>query len=181
MNETKLSDFNNDWYKPGSKLKTIVWFILNSVFLNNYLPIPVRVKIWVLQMFGAKIGKNVMIKPAVNIKYPWFLEIGDHTWIGEKVWIDNLAKVSIGSNVCISQGALLLTGNHDYKKSTFDLTAEPIIIEKGAWIGAKSVVGPGVKCMSHSVLSVGSIATKNLEAYSIYQGNPATIVRKRVL
>ena len=57
----------------------------------------------------------------MNIKYPWFLAIGDHTWIGEKVWIDNLAEVAIGANCCVSQGAMLLCGNHNYKKSTFEL------------------------------------------------------------
>jgi acetyltransferase-like isoleucine patch superfamily enzyme len=77
-----------------------------------------------LQGFSVKVvwGQNwqwVNIKPSVNIKYPWLLEVGDHVWIGEEVWIDNLAKVRIGSNVCISQGAMLLTGNHDFTKSTF--------------------------------------------------------------
>lgn len=73
-------------------------------------------KIWMLRKFGAKIGKGVFIKPLVNIKYPWNLDIGDYTWIGENVWIDNLTQVKIGSNVCISQGAMLLCRNHNYKK-----------------------------------------------------------------
>jgi putative colanic acid biosynthesis acetyltransferase WcaF len=181
MNETKLHEFSMGSYKPGNRLKVVVWFILNSVFLNNHLPIPVAVKVWVLRCFGSKIGKGVMIKPAVNIKYPWFLEVGDYAWIGEHVWIDNFVKVTIGSNSCISQGALLLTGNHDYKKPTFDFSADPITIESGAWVGAKSVVCPGVTCKSHAVLAVGSVATSDLDAYSIYQGNPAQFVRKRVL
>ncbi len=168
-------------YRPGSRFKVVVWFILNSFFLNNHLPIPVSIKVWVLRCFGAKIGKGVMIKPAVNIKYPWFLEVGDYSWIGERVWIDNFVKVTIGSNACVSQGALILTGNHDYSKPTFDFSAKSITIENGAWIGAKSVVCPGVRCKSHTVLAVGSIATSDLEAYSIYQGNPAQFVRKRVL
>jgi putative colanic acid biosynthesis acetyltransferase WcaF len=132
-------------------------------------------------MFGAKIGTGVVIKPGVNIKYPWFLEMGDHCWIGEEVWIDNLALVSIGNNVCLSQGAYLLTGSHDYKKRSFDLITKPIVLEDGVWIGAKATVCPGITCHAHSVLAVGSIATSDLEPYSIYQGNPAIKKRERVI
>ena len=99
--------------------------------------------------------------------------------IGENVWIDNLAEISIGSHVCISQGALLLCGNHDFKKSTFDLITRPIDLEDGVWIGANCVVAPGVTCRSHSVLSLGSVATKDLEAWTVYQGNPATAKKPR--
>ena len=179
--ETDLSKFNNDWYNPGSKIKVILWFVANSLTINNYLPIPMSIKVFVLRLFGAKIGENLTIKPKVNIKYPWFLEIKNNVWIGETAWIDNFVKVTIEDNVCISQGALLLTGNHDYKKSTFDLIPRDIYLEKGVWIGAKSVVCGGVRCMSHSVLAVNSVATKNLNSYKIYQGNPAIEVRERVI
>ena len=107
--------------------------------------------------------------------------IGDDVWIGEGAWIDNLAQVKIGSNCCISQGAMLLTGNHNYKKPTFDLITKGITLEEGAWVGAKAVVCPGVTCESHSVLSVGSIAVSSLEPYWIYQGNPAIKVKERVI
>ena len=179
--ETDLSKFNNDWYNPGSKIKVILWFFANSLIINNYLPIPMSIKVFVLRLFGAKIGENLTIKPKVNIKYPWFLEIKNNVWIGETAWIDNFVKVTIEDNVCISQGALLLTGNHDYKKSTFNLIPRDIYLEKGVWIGAKSVVCGGVRCMSHSVLAVNSVATKNLNSYKIYQGNPAIEVRERVI
>jgi putative colanic acid biosynthesis acetyltransferase WcaF len=132
-------------------------------------------------MFGAKIGTGVIIKPAVNIKYPWNLEIGNHSWLGEKVWIDNLVKVTIGNNVCLSQGAMLLTGNHNYKRQAFDLIVEGIKLEDGVWIGAKSLVCPGVTCFSHSVLSAQSVATINLDAYFIYSGNPAQKIRERII
>jgi putative colanic acid biosynthesis acetyltransferase WcaF len=121
----------------------------------------------------------VVIKPRVTIKYPWFLTTGDHSWIGENVWIDNLAEVSMGNNVCLSQGSMLLTGNHDYSKSNFDLIVKEITLEDGVWIGAKSIVAGGVICHDHSVLTAGSVATKEMEAYSIYQGNPAGKVRER--
>ena len=134
-----------------------------------------------LRIFGGKVGRRVVIKPHVTIKYPWLLKIGNDVWIGENVWVDNLTMVTIGSNVCISQGAYLLTGNHDYSKSTFDLMIGKIVLEKGTWIGAKSIVCPGVTCKSHSVLAVGSVATKDLEEYGIYQGIPAIKIKQRII
>jgi putative colanic acid biosynthesis acetyltransferase WcaF len=136
-------------------------------------------KIWFLREFGAKVGDGVIIKPDVNIKYPWKLTIGNYTWIGEGVWIDNLDQVTIGNHCCISQGAMLLCGSHDYKKETFDLITKPITLEEGAWVGAQSLVCPGVTLFSHSVLAAGSVATTHLNAFSVYQGNPAIFKRKR--
>ena len=106
--------------------------------------------------------------------------MGDYVWIGENVWIDNLDNVDIGNNVCISQGAFLLCGSHNYKKESFDLITKPIKVEDGVWIGAKSIVCPGVTCYKSAVLSVGSVATKDLESFSIYQGNPAKFTRKKI-
>ncbi|PQA60096.1 WcaF family extracellular polysaccharide biosynthesis acetyltransferase [Siphonobacter curvatus] len=158
-----------------------LWFVINALLFASNWPIPVSLKIWILRKFGATIGTGVMIKPSVNIKFPWLLEIGDYVWIGEEVWIDNLVQVRIGSNACLSQGAMLLCGNHNYKSSRFDLMTAPITLEAGVWIGAKSIVCPGVTCFSHAMLAVGSVATTNLEAYGIYRGNPAAKVRTRVI
>ena len=130
-------------------------------------------------MFGARIGNGVVIKPHVHIKYPWKLVVGDYSWIGEYVWIDNLDSVQIGSNVCLSQGALILSGNHDYKSTSFNLILKPIEIKDGAWVGAKSVVTQGVKIGSHAVLSVGSIASSDMEEFGIYRGNPAEFIKRR--
>jgi putative colanic acid biosynthesis acetyltransferase WcaF len=181
MLQTNLSGFNNAWYKPGANvLKRTLWYFTNAIWLNSAFPFS-GFKIFLLRLFGAKIGTGVIIKPHVNIKYPWKLIIGDNVWIGEYVWIDNLDKVTIKNNVCISQGAFLLCGNHNYKKTFFDLIVAEIILEDGVWIGAKSIVCPGITCFSHSVLSVGSIATSNLESYLIYQGNPAVKIRERII
>lgn len=183
MDKTDLSKYNNDWYKQSTltrgKLTSLLWYMTNAIFFNSYLLIPSSIKRRLLIFFGANIGKNITIKPKVNIKYPWNLTIGNYVWIGEEVWIDNLGKVVIGDNVCISQGALLLSGNHDYSKSNFDLIVKDITLEEGVWIGAKAVVCGGLTCHSHAVLSVNSVANKSLESYTIYQGNPAQKVRIR--
>lgn len=181
VNSQKLSTFKSKGFDKGaSKVKRVLWMFVSALILKpSWLPL-MGFKIFSLKLFGAKIGEGLVIKPSVNIKFPWKLEIGNDVWIGENVWIDNLDEVMIGNDVCISQGALLLTGNHDYTVSSFDYKNASILIEDGVWIGAKSVVCPGVICKAHSILSVGSIATKELEAYTIYQGNPAREVRIRI-
>lgn len=180
MKKIDLSTYDNSWYQTGgSKIKMLVWYFVNELCMNSGWLFVSSIRRSILRIFGAKIGEGVIIKPHVNIKYPWKLSIGNNCWIGENVWIDNLAEVTIGDNVCISQGAMLLCGNHNYKKTTFDLMIGEIKLEDGAWICAKSVVCPGVTMKSHSILTVGSMATKDCEAYSIYQGNPAVKIKER--
>ena len=177
-----LSKYNNQWFNPGgSALKRTLWFFINGlIFINPLVPVN-GIKIWLLRLFGAQVGTGVVIKPNVNIKYPWLLTIGNHVWIGEKVWIDSLAPIAIKDHVTLSQGAMLLTGSHNYKAEAFDLLVNNITLEDGVWIGAQAVVCPGVTCFSHSILAVGSVATKNMEPYFIYQGNPAEKKRERVI
>jgi len=177
-----LSKYNNSWYNPGgSTLKIILWYFTNILFFKNALNPSNRLKIVLLKLFGAKVGSNITIKPSVNIKYPWNLSIGNNVWIGENVWIDNLAYVKIGNNVCISQGAMLLCGNHNYKKISFDLMIGNIFLNDGCWVGAKSVVCPNVTLNKNSIFSVGSIAVNDLESNGIYQGNPAKKIRTRII
>ena len=174
-----LSRYNNNLYSPGSLLKRTAWYVVGFLFFENPLPFPSFLKKGLLKLFGGEIGNSVTIKPSVKIKYPWFLKIGSNVWIGEGVWIDNLSTVEIGDNVCISQGAYLLTGNHVYKKSTFDLIVKSIVLEEGVWVGARAILCPGVRLKSHSVIAAGSVVDKDTEPYTIYKGNPAIPVRKR--
>ncbi len=177
-NHTDLSVFSNKDYYPGNIVKRSLWYLLGEYLVNSMIP-GNKWRRTLLKIFGAKIGKSVVIKPYVKIKYPWNLEIGDYSWIGEQVWIDNTGKVKIGKHVCISQGATLLCGNHNYKKVSFDLIVQDIVIENGAWLGAKCIVCPGVIIRSHSVITVGSIIMQSTDTYSIYKGNPAVKVRDR--
>lgn len=174
-----LTTFDNSDYKPGNAFLRMTWYFFNVFFMLNPLNPFIGVKRGVLRLYGAKIGKGVVIKPRVNIKYPWYLNVGNHCWIGEGVWIDNLGPVIIDDHVCISQGALLLSGNHNYKKSTFDLVVKSIELESGVWIGAKAIVPGGTKAQSHAVLTTGSVAPKFMEPYGIYTGQPAKKVRER--
>jgi len=175
-----LSSYHTGTYYPGANgLKRFVWYYVNSIFFKSYYFPFSSFKVLLLRCFGAVIGHGVNIKPCVNIKYPWHLHIGNYSWIGEEVWIDSLVNVTIGDNCCLSQGSMLLTGNHDYCSSSFDLIVKEIVLEDGVWIGAKSMVCPGVKCGSHCVLTVSSVATKDLEPFGVYQGNPAVKIKNR--
>ena len=175
-----LSRFTTGDFKRGaSPLKEALWLIVSRV-LFQWCPFPFSaLKRSVLRMFGATIGRGVIIKPDVKITFPWKLTVGDHAWLGEESWLLNLAPITIEANVCISQRAFLCTGNHNYRSPTFDLITRPIHICAGAWVGAATFVGPGVNIGTHAVLTAGSVATKDLEPGGIYQGNPAVQKLKR--
>jgi putative colanic acid biosynthesis acetyltransferase WcaF len=160
-------------------VKESLWLI-TSLILFQLCPVNFsRLKCFVLRCFGANIGQGVVIKPAVKITFPWKLTLGDHVWLGEECWLLNLERIVIADHVCLSQRAFLCTGNHDFGSSTFDLVTRPITVETGVWIGAGAWVGPGVTIGSHAVLSAGSVATKKLEPFGIYRGNPAVKVKQR--
>ena len=122
VQKTDLSTFDNRWFDPGAgALKRLLWYLTSWFWFESGMLVPYAWKRNILRAYGARIGKRVVVKPRVQIKYPWKLTIGDHAWIGEHAWIDNLDSVEIGANACISQGALILSGNHDYSKASFDL------------------------------------------------------------
>jgi putative colanic acid biosynthesis acetyltransferase WcaF len=174
-----LSKFNNAWYDPGRGLLVRgLWYIVNELFFKSSFPF-YQPKRLLLRLFGAKIGKGVVIKPHVYIKYPWKLKIGNYSWIGEEVRIDNLDEFIIGNNVCISQRCFLVCGNHDFSKTTFDLKTGKIILEDGVWTGAGSIILPNTHLKSHSVLLAGSVFYGTMEPYTIYKGNPAVLIKYR--
>lgn len=178
--DVRLSSFSSeDFDKGASALKIILWYFVNAFFVRASWNPFMGIKIFLLKLFGATIGTGFVIKNNVIIKYPWKLIVGNDCWFGEGCWIDNLDYVKIGNNVCISQGALLLTGNHDYRLVSFDYRNAPIYLEDGVWIGAKAIVCPGVNARKNSILTVAAVATKEMEKNSIYQGNPAVKIRER--
>lgn len=163
----RLSKFNNaDFCRGASKAKEVCWWLVRCLFFMHSFPIPSQIKVFALKLFGAQIGKGVVIRSRVNITFPWKLEIGNDVWIGDDVYILSLEKVKIGSNVCVSQQAFLCTGSHDFKQETFDLTVKPITIEDGVWVCARVFIGPGVTVGSESVCFAGSIVTKNVPCKS---------------
>lgn len=180
VHTTLTKNFDKKAFRIGAPAaKVYCWYLIDVVcFKSGLIPFS-TILVGILRLFGAQIGKDVRIKPGIHIRYPWKLQLGDHSWLAD-CYIDNLDMVIIGKHVCISQQAMLMTGNHDYKSRTFDLITKPIIIEDGVWIGAKSLVAPGVRVATHAVLTAGSTAVRNLDAYVIYQGNPALRQRSRI-
>jgi len=124
-------------------------------------------------------GTGVVIKSQVRIKYPWRLVVGDHCWIGQEVWIDNLADVQLGSHVCVSQRSYLCTGSHDHRQRTFDLITKPITVRNGAWLGAGCLVLGGVTVEANAIVAAGSVVTKDVAAATIVAGNPAKLIAHR--
>ncbi|MCG6267264.1 WcaF family extracellular polysaccharide biosynthesis acetyltransferase [Vibrio furnissii] len=171
-NKVDLSSYRQS-YEHGSFYRRVAWIFISALFFSNQFPFPSTFKIFLLKLFGSNIGIGCVIKPSVKIKYPWLLTIGDHCWLGEHVWIDNLGRVTLEDSCCVSQGAYLLTGNHNAFDSDFSLIVDTITLKSGSWVGAKSIVCPGVTLGEGSLLCAGSVATRNLEDWSIFQGNPA--------
>lgn len=141
----------------GSAARRIAWHLVSALLFQSALVVPSRWKTALLRAFGARIGRGLVIKPRVTIKYPWFLELGDHVWLGEGVWIDNHTTVVIGSDVCISQGAYLFTGNHDWNHPRFRFFCKPITVEDGVWVAAKAVICPGSVLARLSVIGAGVV------------------------
>jgi putative colanic acid biosynthesis acetyltransferase WcaF len=173
--KTRLDQFDAEkgLDRGRSKAFEAVWYLLKCVFFLSALPWPSALKAKLLRAFGAKIGNSVVIKPRVNVHFPWKLEVGDHAWIGEEVFILNFEPVRIGAHACISQRALLCTGNHDYRDPQFSYRNAPIAIGSGAWIGAGVFVGPGVEVGDEAVAAAASVITRNVPANTIVAGNPA--------
>ena len=168
-----------DINKNHSKFKIFIWYYMNAILFNSpFFPI-YRIKAIILRMFGANVGANLCIKPNVSIKYPWKLNIGNFVSIGEGVWIDNITDVSIGSNSCISQGAYICTGNHDYKSSLFDLILGEVSIGENCWIGARGLILPNTVFENGAILAAGSVASGILCSNAIYKGHPAKKIRER--
>jgi putative colanic acid biosynthesis acetyltransferase WcaF len=180
--KTDLSTYPRTEYAPGgTALIRFLWYFTNVLFFMNPLNPVSSLKVVLLRWFGATVGAGVVIKPSVNIKYPWRLHIGNNVWIGEKAWIDNLGDVFIADHCVLSQGAMLLSGSHDFSRSTFNVQVDKIRLEEGVWIGARAIVYMGVTCKGHSILGANSISLKDMDSYAIYYGNPAVKISERVI
>jgi putative colanic acid biosynthesis acetyltransferase WcaF len=177
-----LKSFDNRWYSPGrTKLVRALWYFVGAPLVRfPFLPSS-SVRRFLLRCFGARVGRGVVLKHSIRVKYPWHLSIGDFSWIGEDVWIDNLVAVTIGAHVCISQGAYFCTGNHDWTDPSFGLMVRPIELEEGSWVGTHAVICPGVTMGRCGVAAAGSVITKSVPAFEIHAGNPARFLKRRIL
>lgn len=180
--QVNLEAFDNSSFDRGaSRVREAAWVLARSAIFEHG---PVGLdgaRLATLRRFGATVGGGGVCRRGVRITFPWRLEVGDHTWLGEDCWLLNLAPIRLGKNVTVSQRAFLCTGNHDWSSSTFDLMTAPITVEDGAWIGANAFVGPGVTIGSHAVVTAGSVVMSDLPPYTICSGNPCVPVKRRTI
>jgi putative colanic acid biosynthesis acetyltransferase WcaF len=177
--ELKKFDATIGLFRGVSKRKEIIWYIFKMIFFLSSFPYPSSLKVKILRLFGAKIGIGVVIKPRINIHFPWKLIIGNHVWIGEGVFILNFELLSIGDNVCVSQRAFLCGGNHDYKIESMPYRNGPITLEDGCWVGANCFIGANVTIGVDTVVTAGSVVSKSLLPNGIYRGVPAQLIKER--
>lgn len=160
----RLSGFTGAGYDKGRNIAWQAAWMLASGALTTRWWCPLSLRLAVLRAFGAQIGTGVLIRHNVRIHWPWKLTVGDNSWIGEEAWILNLEPVTIGSDVCISQGVMLCTGSHDRRSPTFEFDNAPIVVGDGAWIATRATVLRGVKVGPDSVVGACSMVTRDVPA-----------------
>ena len=163
----RLANFSNKEREKSLFLFCIgLWFFTSKLFVESVF-VPSMFRIFLLRIFGAKIGKNVFLRGGVKVHFPWNLEIGDDCWIGAEVWFINHAKIQIGSNVCISQRSIICSSGHNYQSSSLEYLHKPVYIKNGAWVCLDAKVLPGVTVGECSVVSAGEVVRKSIPNYSI--------------
>lgn len=168
-----------DWSPGASRWRQISWFVFGAPLVaNRWLPGSAWRR-WMLVAFGARLGPGCRIKPGLRVKFPWRLRTGAHCWLGEAAWIDNLAPVSLGDRVVVSQGAYLCTGNHQIRDPSFALEVRPIVLGSDVWVGAQVVVAPGTVVADGAVLGLAAVVAGSIPARAVLRGNPAQIVGQR--
>lgn len=160
------------WGRPRGVV--YLWAAAELLFVSNPWQISSRLRVAVLRLFGARIGRHVIFRPRTRVKFPWKLVVGDRAWIGEGVWIHNQDFVTLEHDTVISQDAFLTTGSHAHRRD-MALITRPIVIEAGAWVTARCIVLGGTVVGKSAILTPNSVAGPNqaLEACGVYRGNPA--------
>jgi putative colanic acid biosynthesis acetyltransferase WcaF len=133
----------------------------------------------ILRSFGAQVGSNVNIYPSALIYYPWNLEIGDDSSIGEWALVYNLGSVTIGARTTISQRVHLCAGTHDYRNPAMPLIKPPIIIGDEVWVCADAFIGPNVSIEARAIVAAASVVVKDVSAGDVVGGNPAKYIKAR--
>jgi putative colanic acid biosynthesis acetyltransferase WcaF len=188
MNESKgritYQDLSKFKVPPGFRGRSAIWvqlwWLVQATVFAWSPQILYRFRVWLLRLFGARIGTNVLIRSSARVTYPWKLTIGDYVWIGDDSIIYNLAEVRIESNVAIAHRVYLCTGLHDISKVTFDIGAKPIVLEEEVWLPNDVYVGPGVRIGKGTVVAARSSVFGDLPGGIVAAGMPAQKIRDRV-
>ncbi len=165
-------------YTPREMLLRVLWG-LGRIAFSRSPRVGFGFRAWLLRRFGAKIGRDVHIYPSAVIYFPWNLEVGDASAIGEDVLVYNLGTISIGCSATISHRAHLCAGSHDYRDPTLPLLKPPIRIEDNAWVCADAFVGPGVTVHRGAIVGARAAVFSDVPEMKIVVGNPARVIKTR--
>jgi len=168
-----------EYYSKSHYIMRFLWQITYILFFRYSPRLIYPWRIFLLRIFGAKIGKNVKIFPSVLITYPWNLEVQESTVIAWGVKIYNLGFIKIGKNTIISQYAHLCAGDHDYKDPRFKLLMPPITIGDGVWIASEAFIGPRVIIENKAVIGARAVVVRNVPESAVFAGNPAKMIKMR--
>lgn len=157
-----------------------LWWMVQAILFKTSPQFLYGWRNFLLRLFGAKIGKKVIIRPTVKITYPWKLSIGDYSWIGDHVDLYTLGNIYIGKNVVISQKSYLCTASHDYLKEDFPIYQKPIKICDQVWIATDVFIAPGITIEEGSLVAARSSVFQNIPSNKICSGTPAKIIRERI-
>lgn len=166
-------------FRGRSALTVQLWWIVQDTLFRGSPQFMYGFRNALLRLFGAKIGRNVLVRPTARIVYPWKLTIGDNSWIGDFAELYTLGPIEIGRNAVVSQYAYLCTGSHDHRSPSFDITSETIVVEDEAWVAAGAFVFPGVRIGRGSVVSARAVVRRDTEPMGVYAGDPACRVASR--
>jgi putative colanic acid biosynthesis acetyltransferase WcaF len=174
------SNRSSQKYTTGEQIRRILWGFGELLF--RFSPRPCfGWRRFILRCFGAQIGTHMNTYPSTRIYFPWKLEVGNWSAIGEDALIYNLGKVTIGSRATVSHRAHLCAGTHDYRKADLPLLKPPIVIEDQVWICADAFVGPGVTVGKGAVVGARAVVVKDVGPWDVVAGNPARFVKKRTM
>lgn len=160
-------------FRGRSAVVVQLWWLVAALFFR---PSPQILYGWrrlLLRLFGARIGRDVRIRPSAQVTYPWKLEIGDHAWIGDDVVLYSLGPIRIGAHAVVSQRAYLCAGTHDYRRVDFAILAQPVEIGAEAWIATDVYVAPGVTIGRGAVVGARSAVFSDLPGGMVCLGTPA--------
>jgi putative colanic acid biosynthesis acetyltransferase WcaF len=166
-------------FSLGNRIRRLIW---NTCRATLYRMSPTPLHSWrsfLLRLFGATMGKNCHFYPGSKVWAPWNLICADQVTAGNGTEIYNPAPITLGSHAILSQDAYVCAATHDYDDPAFPLIAYAMNIGAYAWVCARASVAPGVNVGEGAVLGLGSVATRNLDAWTVYAGTPAVKVKER--
>ncbi len=167
-------------FRGRSAWQVQLWWLVQSTLFGLSPQFMFAWRCWLLRLFGAQIGKNVLIRPTVRITYPWKVVIDDFAWIGDDVIIYSLGTITIGKCAVISQRSYLCAASHDYQQPNFDIYTKPIYIGDQVWLATDVFVAPGVTIAQGAVVGARSSVLNDLAGMMVYVGTPARLLKPRI-